>query len=140
MRFKDLSPEAVECLWDRWKYSFERVLYDFNEDVFCGSGRIQGNAYSERFYLSLQTKKLCIYIFPIPGNRIVVAIFRGKIEKEYLRLKSKSPTLDRENLIGWFALEMDRVEQQYVTQEEKLWCLEGALKILYKKHWSEISF
>ena len=140
MRFKDLSPEAVECLWERWKYSFERVLYDFNEDVFSGSGNIQENTCSERCYLSLQTKKLCIYIFPIPGNRMVVAIFRGQIEREYLRLKSKSPTLDRENLIGWFALDMDRLEQQYVTHEERFWCLGGALKILYKKYWSAVSF
>ena len=140
MRFKDLSPEAVECLWDRWKYSIERVLHDFNEDVFSGSGNIRENSYCERFYLSLQTKKHCVYVFPIPGNRLVVGIFRGKIEKGYLSLKSKSPTLDRENLIGWFALPMDIVDERYETSEEKFWCLEQALKILYSRHWPGLSF
>ena len=140
MRFKDLSPEAVECLWDRWKYSVERVLYEFNEDVFGGRGRIQENSYGERLYLCLESQKRFVYIFPIEGNVLVMGIFRNKIEKEYLRSKSPSVKFDRENIIAWAALETSRVEEEYGTNCSQRLSLETMLKLLYRNHWSTIAF
>ena len=140
MRFKDLSPAAVKCLWDRWKYSVERVLYDLNEDVFGGNGSIQENSYSERSYISLQTKEQCVYIFPIQGNRLLIGVSRGKLEKEHLRLNSKASKFEPENLIDSIRLQVDPEDSWFGTTENRLWCLEQALKLLYKKHWSSLSF
>ena len=81
MRFKDLSQPAIEHSWDRWKCIIRDMLNEFNEDIFNDRGWICENHYREPLYLSLETKRGCLYIFPIPGNQVVLRLYRNKLEK-----------------------------------------------------------
>ena len=138
MRFKDLSPRAMEGLWDRWEYVVEKILHDFNEDVFGGNGDIRDNSSYEKPYVAMETKKHSLSIFPIQGNVFVFIAFRGSFKKEYLSLDYTAKGFEQESLIGFDTLDMTKVEQRCRTTEEKLLCLEHALRYFYKKHWSAL--
>lgn len=131
MRFRDLDQHVVGRLWDRWKYIVRDILDEFNEDVYHGTGIVRENSYNERIYLALETKKACLYIFPIPGEVLLLRLYRCKIAKEYLTLKSASSKSDQENLIGWAALRAGLAEERGVTYEEKRSCVEKLLRRLY---------
>ena len=131
MRFRDLDQHVVGRLWDRWKYIVRDILDEFNEDVYHGTGIVRENSYNERIYLALETKKACLYIFPIPGEVLLLRLYRCKIAKEYLTLKSASSKSDQENLIGWVALRAGLAEERAVTYEEKRSCVEKLLRRLY---------
>lgn len=90
MTFRDLDQQAVAGLWDRWKYIFQDILEEFNEDVYQGKGSIRENSYYERAYLALETGKACLYIFPIPGGVLLLRLYHGRLAKECLSLKNAS--------------------------------------------------
>lgn len=138
MRFKDLSPQAMEDLWERWECVVQRILYDFNEDVFEGKGSIRENWSHENPYVAVETQKRSICIFPIQGNLLVFIAFRGSFKKEYLSLDYTAKDFEHENFIGFDRLDMTRAGQSLRTTEEKYWCLEQALRFFYKKHWSAL--
>ena len=74
MRFANLSQEAAQRLWDRWKELIQEILVEFNEDVFHGNGIVRENSYCERSYLLLETKSGCLYIFPMRGDEIILRV------------------------------------------------------------------
>ena len=131
MRFKDLDQHVAERLWDRWKYIVRDILDEFNEDVYHGTGIIRENSFNERIYLALETKKACLYIFPISGELLLLRLYRCKIAKEYLSLKNASSKSDKENLIGWVGLRVGLAEERGVTYKEKRSCVEKLLRRLY---------
>ena len=136
MRFKDLSPEDAQCIWDRWKYIAREILYEFSDDVFHERGRVYENSYTERSYLLLETRTECLYIFPIQGNVWILGLYRGRIEKEHLSVKSMATNFDHENLIGWSGLEVGIIELHYTGVEDLLReCLAIILRRLYRNHW-----
>ena len=140
MRFRDLNQQEVECLWDRWKHIIQEILDEFNEDVYDGRGLVHENSYDERTYLSLETKRECLYIFPTPGNLLLLGLFKCRIEKQRLSLKYSTEKLNRENLICWLGLNLGLAEQRYMTVEDRHCCLEIVLRSLYRKYWVDSSF
>lgn len=134
MRFRDLDQQAVAGFWDRWKRIIRDILEEFNEDVYGGKGVIRENAYKERIYLALETNKACLYIFPLPGGLLLLRLYKGKLTKECLRLKSASNKADQENLVGWVGLKAGRAEEKGATYEDKRCCLEELLRRLYGKY------
>jgi hypothetical protein len=133
MRFRDLDQHMVGRLWDRWKYIVRDILDEFNEDVYHGTGIVHENSYGERIYLSLETKTECFYVFPIAGNVLILRLYRGRIEKEHLSLKSTNK-LDHEKLIGQIVLKSGIVEERYARVEDRMWCLQKAVRLLYLKY------
>lgn len=133
MRFQDLSQEAVAYCWERWKDIIQEVLEEFNYDVYQARGIIRENSYYQRLYLCLETKKECLYVFPSVGA-IILRLYRSRIEKEYLSLKSATTKLDPEKLVGQIVLRSGPVEERYATVEDRLWCIQKAIKLLYMKH------
>ena len=133
MRFRDLDQHAVERFWVRWKPIIRDILDEFNYDVYQGRGIVRENSYNERIYLSLETKNACLYVFPIVGNVLILRLYRGRIEKEYLSLKS-TLKLDHEKLIGQIVLKSGIVEERYARVEDRVWCLQKALRLLYLKY------
>ena len=140
MRFRDLDQQAVADLWDRWKYIVQDILEEFNEDVFHGIGIIRENSYLERIYLALETKKASLYIFPIPGDVLLLRLYQGKLAKEYLSLKNASSRSDQENLIGWVGLQAGRAEERGKTHNEKRRCVEELLRRLYGRYQVDFLF
>ena len=118
MRFRDLDQQAVERLWDRWKHIVWDILEEFNEDVYQSRGVIRENTRYERIYLALETRKACLYIFPIPGGLFVLRLYRGKLPQECLSLKNASSKVEQENLVGGLVLEAGRVEEKCDAQRE----------------------
>ena len=133
MRFRDLDQYAVESLWVRWKHIVRDILDEFNYDVYHGRGIVHENSHGERIYLSLETKNECLYVFPMVGNVLILRLYRGRIEKEHLDLKSTNK-LDHEKPIGQIVLKSGSVEERYATVEDKMWCLQKALRLLYLKY------
>jgi hypothetical protein len=140
MRFRDLDHQAVTGLWDRWKHIVQDILEEFNEDVYHGRGTVRENSYSERLYLALETKKACLYIFPIPGDVLLLRLYNGKIAKECLGLKSASSQSEKENLVGWVGLRAGRAEEVGVTYREKRFAVENLLRRLYGKYQIDMLF
>ena len=140
MRFRDLNQQAVAGLWGRWKHLVWDILQEFNEDVFQGSAIVRENSYYERTYLALETKKACLYIFPISGGVLLLRLYKGKISKECLSLKGASSKADEENLVGWVGLEAGRADELGATYEEKRWWVEKFLRRLYGKYHIDMLF
>jgi len=140
MRFANLSQEATQCLWDKWKYIIREILDEFNEDVFHGSGFVRENTYCERSYLSLETKNGSLYIFPRPGAEIILRVYRNKIDRRTLNLKSTAGKSDQENLMGTIRLEIGLIEERYPPAEVTLrdYLTEG-MRRAYKKYWMRLS-
>lgn len=136
MRFKDLSKEATQAVWGKWKYLIREILDEFNEDVFHGRGTIRENSHDERSYLLLETRKECLYVFPVPGNALFFSVYRHKIQKERLKSKSSVEKPDDENLIGGFGLGVGGVRAHGREAKEALHAfLEYALRTIYRNHW-----
>ena len=140
MRFRDLNQQAVAGLWDKWKHIVWEILEEFNQDVFQGRGIIRENSYYERTYLALESKKVCLYVFPIPGDVLILRLYQGKIAKDCLSLKSASSKSDKENLIGWVGLKAGRAEENGATYRDKRCCLEELLRRLYAKYQTDMLF
>lgn len=140
MRFRDLDQKAVADLWNRWKYIVREILDEFNEDVYQGRGLIHENCYYERTYLALETRKVCLYIFPIPGGVLLLRLYHRKLAKECLSLKSTSSKSGQENLVGWVALEAGRAEEIGATYKEKRWWMEKLMRRLYGKYQVDFLF
>ena len=140
MRFRDLDQQAVAGPWDRWKHIVRDLLDEFNEDVYQGRGIIRENSYYERTYLALETKKACLYVFPISGGVLLLRLYHGKLAKECLSLKSASSKADQENLVGWVGLEAGRAEELGATYQEKRWWVEKFLRRLYGKYQVDMMF
>jgi hypothetical protein len=140
MRFRDLDHQAVTGLWDRWKHIVQDILEEFNEDVYQGKGVIRENAFYERTYLALETKKSCLYIFPLPGGVLLLRLYHGRLAKECLTLKNASSQAEKENLVGWVALEAGRAEEIGATFREKRCWVEKLLRRLYGKYLIDMLF
>lgn len=136
MRFSNLSQEAAQLLWEKWKCIIREILDEFNEDVFHGNGKVHENAYFERLYLALETKNGCLYIFPMPGGEILLRVCRHKVDKEALNPKNTVAGTDQENIIGTIHLLTAVIEERYPPAEliMREYLAEG-LRRLYKRHW-----
>src|SRR5215211_3892073 len=139
MRFKDLSPKAMEGQWDRWKYVVQRILYDFNEDVFGGSGILQENSCYDKPYIAVETKKRSLCIFPRLGNKMVFIMSRGSFKKEYLSLDYTAKDFAHEDILAFDKFDLDKAERRCRTTEDQVCYLTVALKYFYKKYWSVFS-
>jgi hypothetical protein len=140
MRFRDLDQQAVAGLWDRWKHIVREILDEFNEDVYQGRGLIRENSYYEGTYLALETRKACLYIFPIPGAVLLLRLYHGKLAKDCLSLKSTSSKSGQENLIGSVGLRAGLAEERGKTYKEKRRCVEELLRRLYGKYQVDFLF
>ena len=129
----------MEELWNRWEYVLERVLYDFNEDAFCGKGSIRKNPCNERPYVALETGKLFLCTFPIQGNVLVLIAFHGHFRREYLNLDYAANNFEHQQLIGFDKFSLTRAERNCMTSEDRSQYLEWALKYFHKKYWSILS-
>src|SRR5574342_505162 len=121
------------CLQTSHKDIVRDILEEFNEDVYHGTGIVRENSYYERIYLALETKKACLYIFPLPGGVLLLRLYRGKLEKECLSLKNASSKSDQENLVGWVGLKAGLAEEKGATYKDKRGCVEELLRRLYGK-------
>ena len=135
-----MNQQAAASLWDRWKHIVQEILEEFNEDVYQGRGIIRENSYYERIYIALETSKACLYIFPIPGDVLILRLYNGKIPKDCLNLKSASDKSGKENLVGWVGLKAGRAEERGKTYKEKRRCVEQLLRRLYGKYQVDMSF
>ena len=135
MRFRELSQEATEQLWDRWKESIREILNEFNEDVFRGNGHVRENSYTERYYLLLETKKVCFYVFPLPSDLLLLGAYYHKIQKEYLNRKFAGEKPSDENRIGMLGFRMGLLEGHYSEINNRFQNYFGdALRTLYGRH------
>jgi hypothetical protein len=139
MRFRYLSLQTTEELWNRWEYPVERILCDFNEEVLGGTGRIRKSPYSEKSYVVVETRKLFLCIFPVQGNLLALISFHGCFKKEYLSLDYAARNFECENLIGVDKFSLTRAEQSCKTSEDRTRYLEWALKYFHAKFWSVLS-
>jgi len=141
MRFKNLSETAIRELWDEWKYPIRDLLYEFNDDVFKGMGRVRENRYHEFLYLLLETKVGCLYILPLPDYRIALRVFRHKIEKVDADSMPALNRTEKENYVGGIRVVIGRTEdrdnrtRRFVRNK-----IEKALKGVYKKHWEKLLY
>jgi len=138
MRFKIFSPQVMEDLWSRWEYSVERILIEFNEDVFSGRGCIRKNSVFERPYVAVEARNRFVCIFPIQGNLLVFILFRGTFKKEYLSLDYAANDFAHDDLIGFDRLKLLKAERLCATSEERIQCLQMALGCFYRKYWSAL--
>ena len=129
----------MEDSWEQWEYVVQRILYDFNEDVFGGNGSIRENFSYEKPYMVVETKKRSLCIFPRQGNIFVVVVVRGCFHKEYVNLDYAVEGFEHENIIAFDKFSIHKAEQSCRTTEDKFWYLEQAIKIFYRKHWSALS-
>jgi len=135
MRFQDLSQEAIQGIWNKWKYIVHELLDEFNEDVFHGRGIVQENSYQERDYLMLETKTGCLYVFPMPGDIFILRVYWHKIEKECLSLKNTAGNFNHENFIGEIGVAIGIIEERYTeTSGEVRRFLAESLRRIYKKY------
>ena len=136
MRFANLSQEATQCLWDRWKELIQEILIEFNEDVFHGHGIIRANSYREKSYLLLETKSGCLYIFPMRGDEIILRVYRNKLDKEALNMIGTAGRPDQENIVGTTHLVIGLIEERYPAVKAALREYLGeSLRRVYKKYW-----
>jgi hypothetical protein len=138
MRFKDLSQEAVQSQWRKWKNIIREVLDECNQGVFHGRGAIRENTHKEIIYLLLETDQECLYVFPIPGNILIFKLCQHKIAKE--DLKSSFGKFHEENIIGTFSLGIGGVEPEDrdIKKALKLY-LKSSLRTAYKNYWLKSS-
>ena len=135
MRFADLSQEATQELWDRWKGSIREILDEFNEDVYHGNGHVRENSYTERYYLLLETKKVCFYVFPMPSDVLILGAYYHKIQKEYLNKKFAGEKPSDGNRIGMVGFRMGVLEGRYSEIKNRFQdFLVDALKTLYRNY------
>lgn len=136
MRFTNLSQEATQRLWENWKYIIREILEEFNEDVFHGNGVIRENIYTERSYLSLETQNGCLYVFPMPGDEILLRVYRHKIDKEALSRKDTAIKSDPENIVGTIHLLTALIDERNPPAKVimRAYLAEG-LRRIYKKYW-----
>ena len=140
MRFKDLSQEATQTLWTEWKCLIREFLDEFNDDVFGGTGSVRENKYDERYYLLLEAKEACLYVFPVPGKVLIFCVYHHKIPKERLNSKFAANKPDEENLIGWKGLDVRGVElQHWKTKKPLRTYLESVLRKIYRNYWITLS-
>jgi hypothetical protein len=137
---KSVSQEAMQCRWGEWKSIIHDVLDEVNQDAFHGRGRIRENSYKERSYLLLETKQECLYVFPIPGNTLIISVYQHKISKENLKAPFGKPD-DEENIIGTFGLGIGGVdaESSKVKKVFKSY-FKKALKTIYRNYWLKPSW
>ncbi len=140
MRFASLSQEATQRLWDQWKYVIRETLDEFNEDVFLGRGSVRENTYWEKPHLALETKNGCLYVFPMPGDQIMLRLYRNKLDKQALSVKTTAGLSDQENQIGTIRLVIDLIDERYYPLRDALreFLAEG-LRRVYKKYWTRLS-
>jgi hypothetical protein len=135
MGFKDLSREGVQELWRGWKTLIREFVDEFNEDVYQGRGVVRENNYDERSYLLLETKRECLYVFPLSGNALAFCVYRHRIPPERLRSRSPTERPDKENLIGGFGLGVEGVEAHDRGVKRALQTYIGRyLRIIYRNH------
>lgn len=135
MRFKDLSQESTQSVWRKWKSLIHEILDEFNEDVFHGRGVVREDPHNERSYLLLETKRECLYVFPVPGNGLVFGVYRHKIRQDRLKLKSANEKNDEGNLIGGFGLGVGGVQAHGRRVRTALQAyLEKSLRIIYRNN------
>ena len=136
MRFKDLGQTATKSLWDDWKYLIREILNEFNNDVFQGRGVIRESTYKEKNYLLLETKKECLYVFPVPGSAFVFSVQQHKIPKEQLKLRSPLKNLDEENPIGSFGLGVRGVNSNHRRVKRVIYAyVKKSLRNIYRQQW-----
>ena len=136
MRFKDLGQKATKSLWDDWKHLIREILNEFNTDVFQGRGVIRESSYKEKAYLLLETKKECLYVFPVPGSALVFSIHQHKIPKEQLKLKSPLIKLDEENPIGAFGIGVRGVNSHHRRVKRIVYAyVKKSLRNIYRQQW-----
>ena len=141
MRFADLSREATQSFWNQWKHIVREALDEFNTDVLCRKGLIRENSYWERDYLLLETKKECLYVFPLPGNILVFSLYQDKLTKEYLNLKYTTNKPDHEKLIGWIGADIGVIEERYEDVKDVFrFYVEKILRLVYRRYWIKLLF
>jgi hypothetical protein len=140
MRFRDLSQSAIECSWERWKCTIRDMLDEFNEDIFNGRGWICENHYREPLYLLLETKQGCLYIFPIPGNQVVLRLYRNKLEKINPCLMAEINNEEHGNFICGIRVPIETkgrfLQTKWTFQNE----LAEAFKTVYKEYWTKLLY
>jgi len=135
MRFAELSQEATQQLWDKWKPAIREILDEFNEDVFHCKGALHENAYNERLYLLLETKKEFFYVFPMPDNLLILGVYHHKIPKEYLSLKFAGDKPEDGNRIAAMGLQVGLLNERDGETEDLLQnYLEKTLTQLYRNY------
>ena len=141
MRFKNLSQEAVQGFWEKWKYIIREMMDEFNDDVFHGKGVVRENACGEKLYLLLETKSGCLYAFPMPGDEIILRVYRKKLGKETLSLKGMVDKSDQENSTGTIHLIIGLIEERYPQAKVALreYMTDG-LRRAYKQYWMSLSY
>jgi hypothetical protein len=141
MRFKNLSQEAMQGFWEKWKYIIREILDEFNDDVFHGKGVVRENAWGEKLYLLLETKNGCLYVFPIPDDEIILRVYQKKLGKETLSLKGMVDKSDQENPTGKIHLVIGLVEERYPQAKVALReFLAKGLRRAYKQYWMSLSY
>ena len=140
MRFRDLDQQAVAGFWGRWKHIVQEILEEFNEDVYHGRGIIRENSYKERIYLALETRKECWYVFPLPGNLLILSLYRCKIAQDCLRPDHSGNNAEQDNRIGRLGLRAGIAEERGKTYKQKRGCVEELLRRLYEKHQVNVMF
>jgi len=138
MRFKDLSQRATKSLWDDWKYLIHEILDEFNDDVFHGRGAISENSFKEKPYLLLETKKEYLYVFPVRGSAFVFSVYRNKLSKEQLDLKSPLKKLKGKSPIGSFGLGVRNVKSHHWRVKKVFRAyVKRSLTNIYRQQWLE---
>jgi len=138
MRFKDLSQKGTKSLWDDWKYLIREILDEFNDDVFQGRGIIRESTYKEKTYLLLDTKKECLYVFPVPGSAFVFSVYRNKLPEEQLALKSPLKKLKGKSPIGSFGLGVRNVNSHHWRVKKVVRAyVKKSLGNIYRQQWLE---
>lgn len=139
MRFRDLSQSAVQRLWEKWKHVIRALLEEFNADVFNGKGQVRENACRECLYLLLETKNGCLYIFPLPGDKLCLRLYKHKLEKVDPTLLAALSKEGQENYVGGFRVDVDMIEKRHsLISREFRQGMEGTLRILYRELWTSL--
>jgi hypothetical protein len=129
----------MEDLWCRWEYVVDRILYEFNEDVFGGNGFIRKNPYYEMPYVVVENKKLFLCIFPLQGNTLLFISSRGVFKNEYLKFDYSRTEFGTDHIIAFDKIDLEKAERRCSTTDDKFCYMECAVKIFYKRHWSALS-
>ena len=138
MRFKDLGQKTTISLWEDWKYLIREILDEFNDDVFQGRGAISENSYKEKPYLLLETKRECLYVFPVPGSAFVFSVYRHELPKEQLALKSPLKKLKGKSPIGSFGLGVRDVNSHHWRVKKVVRTyVKRSLRNIYRQQWLE---
>ncbi len=140
MRFRDLSQSAIEHIWDRWKDTIRDMLDEFNEDIFNDRGWICENHYREPLYLLLETKHGCLYIFPIPGDQVVLRLYRNKLEKVNPCLMAEINDPEKGNFLCGIRVPIENHRHFFEAQADFQRQLAAAFKTVYKEYWTNLLY